>query len=529
MDRLTSLPTLILEEIFVQLENESSIKGLIRAYPSLLLLYYRYEKGILTRILDNLLAGDVTGKIEKDALAIIEFSNCDGDFYWQIRRHGFQLNGMWLPEWPDSPTRGDLRQLHRFLSRIITFIEDYVSKATSEYPPRAYLGLPNLETGNTTFRGNLLDTRMVRFINLTCYERYCLLRHFVRYEFLCRLHNDPDTRETAPRKFRKFNKFGVRNELDARLLLSVHKYYVSLYGALFAHVGDAWLPPVPRCSSAQGVTNDSVPHYRPLMYPDNLLFDGTEYAAQITHCSDPELLQVMAGNGLDLLTRVLRRSKTETEEGKTCVKAMLNAYTNREEENSDVEYPGPWIKMYYEERRNEALFTFAELITPSTVFPKPLSESSLQCLNTFVYSDFRRGRNAELSHVSHRLQVEIWTQRGWGWFDDERLFFNPAFHFPTIEYLFDIETSRSRLREAMWKAPEKRLTRIHNKIMDQMTEQKVDRIRRRSQLWQDYWAGTCATKPSWRLYANKRRFRFYNDDPVPPGLPYIWGDYWDWE
>ncbi|CAG1982563.1 unnamed protein product [Fusarium graminearum] len=523
MDRLTRLPTLILTEIFVQLENESSIKGLIRAYPSMLSIYYRYEQGILTRILDNLLADDVTGKIEKDALAIIEFSNRDGDFYWQICRHGFQLKDMWFPEWPDPPTRGDLRQLHRFLSRIITFIEDYVSKATSEYPPRAYLGLPDLETGNTRFRGNLLDTRMVRFINLTCDERYRLLRHFVRYEFLCKLHNDDYIGEIAPRRFRKFNKFGARNELDARLLLSVHKYYVSLYGALFAHVGDAWLPPVPRCSSAQGVTNDSAPHYRPLMYPDNLLFDADEYMAQI-HCYDTELLDAMAGHGLDLLTRVLRRSKTETEEGKTCVKAMLNAYKNPEDE-----YTGPWIKMYYEERGDEALFAYPELITPSTVFPEPLSESSLQCLNAFVYSDFWHDSNAELSHVSHRLQVEIWTQRGWGWFDDERLYSNPFFHFPTIEHLFDIETSRSILREAMWKVPEKRLLRRHDKIMDQIMAQKLDRTRRRSQLWQDYWAGTRAIYPLSRLYPNRQGFRFFNDTPVPPRLPFIWGDSRDWE
>ncbi|KAM0548225.1 hypothetical protein ACHAO7_006647 [Fusarium culmorum] len=514
MDRLTRLPTLILTEIFVQLENESSIKGLIRAYPSMLSIYYRYEQGILTRILNNLLAYDVEGRIRKDALAIIEFYNPKGKFYWQVRRPGFQLKDMWFPEWTDPPNRGNLRQLHRLLSRIVTFIEDYVSKATSGYPPRAYLGLPDLETGNTTFRGNLLDTRMVRFINLTRSERHRLLRHFVRYEFLCKLHNAYIIREFAPSRFRKFNKFGARNDLDPKLLLSVHEYYVSLYGALFAHGGDAWLPPVPICSSAQGVTNDSVPHYRPLIFPDNLLFDASEYLADITHCSDPDLPQLMAGYGLDLLTRVLRCSKTETEEGKTCVRAMLNAYWNRGDDD-----PEPWIKIYYEEHRNEALFAYPELTTPSTVFPEPLSESSLQSLNKSVYCGLSwHETENKLSHGSHRLQVQIYRQRGWGWFDNQRLYSNTAFHFPTIERLFDIETSRSILRKLALELP-------HEEFM----AQGADQTRRRSQLWQDYWAGTRATEPSRMLYDSTRRFRFFNDDPVRPGLPYIWGDSRDWE
>ncbi|CEI39977.1 hypothetical protein FVEN_g2239 [Fusarium venenatum] len=124
MDRLARLPNLVLTEIFVQLETEYSINGLIRACPSMLWLYHQYEQGILERILTNLLTNDVEGNIRKDALAIMEFCIPDGCHESEYRGSEFKMDTFHWPEWTESPTRGDLRKLHRLLGRVIIFGED---------------------------------------------------------------------------------------------------------------------------------------------------------------------------------------------------------------------------------------------------------------------------------------------------------------------------------------------------------------------------------------------------------------------
>ncbi|KAM0228023.1 hypothetical protein ACHAPO_011049 [Fusarium lateritium] len=210
----------------IQKTNMNNVAGLIRTYPSMLWLYHKYEQGILERILANLLADDVEGSIRKDALAIMDFCTPEDNLDTEYRGSIFKMDNFQWPEWTDSPTRGDLRKLHRLLSRVIMFIEDYISKATSDYPPRAYLGVPDLLTGNPSFMGSSLDTRMVRFTSLTRSERYRLMRHFVRYELLCNIHKTRHNRRVVTLNFRNFNAFGTPNAPDPKLLLSMHGYPV---------------------------------------------------------------------------------------------------------------------------------------------------------------------------------------------------------------------------------------------------------------------------------------------------------------
>jgi hypothetical protein len=291
-------------------------------------LYNRYERGILLSILENLLADDVEANIETDILAIITCSN-DGEFCRQFKYRPFNLMELQWPEWPDSPQLEDLRLIHRILSRIVAFIEDYISKATSDYPPRAYLGVPDLETGNISFMGNLLETRILRFTSLTRSERYRLLRAFVRYELLCKINSISYDRWTVPNGFENFNAFGAP---DPKALLSVHEYYKALYGAVIAHCGDAWLPGLPSSSSAttpEEVTSLSTMHGRPLLYPDNVYFDAEEYEGDTSH-SSMGVAEELASRGLDLLTRVLNCLKGMPE-GKLYIKKWLKKLVNEQE------------------------------------------------------------------------------------------------------------------------------------------------------------------------------------------------------
>ncbi|EMT74433.1 hypothetical protein FOC4_g10002548 [Fusarium odoratissimum] len=76
---------------------------------------------------------------------------------------------MWKTmELPDTLDLEQLEALWHIISRMIIVIEDYVSKATSECPPLAYLGTLDLLNGSGSyFKGQRLDTTAVRFSSLT--------------------------------------------------------------------------------------------------------------------------------------------------------------------------------------------------------------------------------------------------------------------------------------------------------------------------------------------------------------------------
>ncbi|KAL9561671.1 hypothetical protein ACKAV7_014227 [Fusarium commune] len=83
----------------------------------------------------------------------------------------YQETEMWKTmELPNSLDLEQLETLWHMFSRMIIFIEDYVSKATSECPPRAYLCIPDLLNGSGSYsKGQGLDTYAVRFSSLTVF------------------------------------------------------------------------------------------------------------------------------------------------------------------------------------------------------------------------------------------------------------------------------------------------------------------------------------------------------------------------
>ena len=228
-------------------------------------LFKQYENRILHRILRNLIVDDEEDDIVKDIFAITRDLPC-GKWYGDPRNSRILIQS--LTNHLESPIAiSRLRSIHRLLSRVITFIEDYVSKATSGYPPRAYLGIPDLKWGTGSwFKPRRLDTRLVPFTSLTRPERYRLLRAFVRYELNCFIYriagrlSDP----SYDRLVKDFNAFCGWNASDILAFYSAHDYYKTLYGVVFGRCGDAWLA---------NTTGDG----RELMYPDSLFFDAHEH------------------------------------------------------------------------------------------------------------------------------------------------------------------------------------------------------------------------------------------------------------
>ncbi|KAH7210560.1 hypothetical protein BKA60DRAFT_463291 [Fusarium oxysporum] len=167
----------------------------------------------------GILNGDTSGDLLRDALGIIYISD-------KASAKRYQQTEMWKTmELPDTLDLEQLEALWHIISRMIIFIEDYVSKATSECPPRAYLGIMDLLNGSGSyFKGQRLDTNAVRFSSLTGAERYRFLPAFTRHELICRIYYPlPRTSTEADAVKRQVIEISEGTELMT--LLSVHQYY----------------------------------------------------------------------------------------------------------------------------------------------------------------------------------------------------------------------------------------------------------------------------------------------------------------
>ncbi|KAL5589993.1 hypothetical protein ACKRZS_005765 [Fusarium odoratissimum] len=162
MDPFSILPSLVQTEIFVHLQSDISVKQVIQASPSMLWHFIAYKKSILRCIMDGILNGDTSGDLLRDALGIIYISD-------KASAKRYRQTEMWKTmELPDTLDLEQLEALWHIISCMIIFIEDYVSKATSECPPRAYLGILDLLNGSGSyFKVQRLDTNAVRFSSLT--------------------------------------------------------------------------------------------------------------------------------------------------------------------------------------------------------------------------------------------------------------------------------------------------------------------------------------------------------------------------
>ncbi|UPK99226.1 hypothetical protein LCI18_010161 [Fusarium solani-melongenae] len=86
--------------------------------------------------------------------------------------------------------RDIISKLHCIFSRIIIFIEDYVSKAIDPYPPRAYLALPYIvSSGDRLFKGKIVGIKPVSFSSLTASEKRRLVGAFLKHEMICKVYN----------------------------------------------------------------------------------------------------------------------------------------------------------------------------------------------------------------------------------------------------------------------------------------------------------------------------------------------------
>ena len=236
MDPFHGLPTLLLDEVLFQIGDAINITQLTRASPPMFSHWGQYGRGITRRIVKDILSVDDSECLMDDALRILDIQNAP------MAREDYSQTKFMEPRkvkrtkihWP----------LFLLLSRLIIFIVDFVSKAVSPYLPRAYLGIPDFMGKGSYFKGKHLGNPRIEFANLATSERYRFLRAFLRYELICNIYHPAawNMYEKQGMYAKVMSGTGDHGTMDPAMLNTVHEYYEGLYGSVFAHCLNAWVP-----------------------------------------------------------------------------------------------------------------------------------------------------------------------------------------------------------------------------------------------------------------------------------------------
>ncbi|KAI0145366.1 hypothetical protein GGR57DRAFT_517252 [Xylariaceae sp. FL1272] len=201
--------------------------------------------GITAEVYRHELAADLDDDMVQDAMAIILFPAhrtdeafkgpvCDLYMSWEARKLPNPLK-LFDHENDDSPSI-DMMRLHRLHSRLLLFIEDYLTKATAADPSRASSGLSPLFSNcqYLSYVGHPVSNRFSAAI-LTSPERQRLFRAFLRYELFCKMWC-ADKIDNARRRHElpSLWKYNGRDflQVEAEGILSVKSYMESLHKAI---------------------------------------------------------------------------------------------------------------------------------------------------------------------------------------------------------------------------------------------------------------------------------------------------------
>ncbi|RSL97938.1 hypothetical protein CEP52_010581 [Fusarium oligoseptatum] len=268
-------------------------------------LFATCKTSILKGILTNLLVDDTNGRIVQDALAILSFPFADGVSSMPLISGHIEK---WAAQGFNNPfqqsDQATIHSLHSLFSRLILFIEDYLAKATDPFPSRAYMAVPGLVSPGPRFKGKRIDIKPVKFITLNRAEKIRFLRAFLRYELLCKIYH-PRVWPSIDISCADQVKFMHEKlpPVEKKELYCVDEYFKGVYGAIFAHCQDSWLPDRPAPSSSDGVSKHG------LLYPDTVHFSACDYFTDMD-IQDLDKEDQIANNKLGpSYERTRRRSK----------------------------------------------------------------------------------------------------------------------------------------------------------------------------------------------------------------------------
>ncbi|KAI8944805.1 hypothetical protein F4801DRAFT_570442 [Xylaria longipes] len=200
---------------------------------------------LTTQVCRRELAADFDDDMVQDAMAIILFPtrHTAGVFSRPLCHHYRSWEAQTLPnplrrpddECDDTPS-DHLVRLYRLHSRLLLFIEDYLTKATATDPSREYFGLSplSLYSQYLTYMGHPLSPRFSA-ANLTGPERQRLFRAFLRYELLCKMYCSDNLGDSSwYYKLSSLWKYKGQTfqQVEAEAILCVQSYVESLHKAI---------------------------------------------------------------------------------------------------------------------------------------------------------------------------------------------------------------------------------------------------------------------------------------------------------
>lgn len=393
MDPFNKLPAELRTKIFISTRCPRTNLQLIQASPAML-QQFAVSKEYIVR---KLLASDFDNGMIQDAIAIILFpSKSTADFKILARHHCRSwatqqfTNPLYQPlESGNNDLINKISKLHKVL---MFYIEDYLTKATAVFPPREYESLPSQTEPQSRFKGQAVGSKF-NAANLTGLERKRLLRAFLRYQLNSLM--DEDIQESFQEAL--YQHSGREFQLwDLQAILCVGIYLKSLYGAMFAHCSDSWLPgPMSGSTSSQP---------RGLLYQDILYVKPESYASNMG-CKDPFVAQSLSDYGFDLVTVLLRPARAG-QPGRDRLKKWFMDFPPRNVFR--------WRDSHYFQRGYDSLGVVKE--------DSQKGPGMYQMLHSRIVPN-------------HYTLAATYQQRAWVFFDDARFYPSPSPdarpHFPT--------------------------------------------------------------------------------------------------
>ncbi|KAF4449526.1 hypothetical protein FALBO_16637 [Fusarium albosuccineum] len=426
MDPFAKLAPEIRVEIIVHVELQTSIINLMRASPVMCSQYSVCKRIITRRLLTNMVS-DILGKdLLQDALGILHFPSSGNA---SIRRHVTQWMARTIPDPFAQQLHDDdtISKLHGIFSRIIMFVEDYVSKATDPFPPRAYLALPPIVSGgDRLFKGQTVGIKSVPFNALTTSERRRLVGAFLKYEMICLVHK--------PRVWtilKGSRQADLVSEEDEKLLLTQLKELYSVR-------------------------------------------DTNVYLDDVNNTADREPAYILPSLGLGLLTKLLISFNAGGGYGQYLKTWLFACSREIGPYYRSWDLQGHFFSRYKESVAHDLALLFRGLPPESCRNHMAI----IQRHNQFHWDEEYNPKAWVCQQKQHELQVRIYRQRAWGLFDNTRLYSNMEEHFPTMDDLE--EQVASQPIGAFYERPRRRSQRWHDWYLGRSLESPLEKERERS-------------------------------------------------
>ncbi|KAI1024293.1 hypothetical protein LB504_005152 [Fusarium proliferatum] len=437
MDPFTRIPAELRLQIFSYLQSKATLSSILEASPVLCEQYLEFKSTIIR----NLLERDFDDGMIQDAMAIILFPSLrearkSRKRMLLVEEHLNSWEGQELPN--PFVTRDALlmKQLDKLHSLLMMFVEDYITKATAAFPPREYICLPQPThiQSYLMFKGEKV-TKRFDSCHLQEGERRRFMRAFLRVELSSLVYKALSFTSGNRALFGKVARKLTRRRMEE--FQCVWTYASSLYGALFAHCGDAWLPEA------------DAPPETGLLFPDTLFVDPVKYGRDVGIRSREMQVAVrnMACYGFPLIVRMIRFATARPKD-------------------------------------TEPLDNFVKRLCSFEM------DHSLRMEDHFILARFSRGPiqgpaepawweslNSQLS--SHdTTQIKIFQQRAWPFFDDDR-------HYPKDTGALSLFPKRpALLKMERERLDASRTFSGHGPISFSQMERTCEKFRR-SQKWQD--------------------------------------------